>query len=246
MLDRINTIIEQARGPAALDAASRLLWRAVAAGEVGEADAQRIAEEVQARRGGAGTRSPGTRPLSRSVFPPTRRSPKSPDKIASRLRKRRCASAGAMPPGIAALFAEAERSALSIVTAEVRRHGRCVLPYDAIAARAGVSRSTAKRAIRAAEAAGLIARRVRPQAGRKHLPTVVKIISREWRQWIARGPAVAIADREPDRGPNPDPHGYLLDNQRFDRRRPERTEGPERLGRGRRSGKPPPRATSDR
>ncbi|MCJ2085832.1 hypothetical protein MKK88_07475 [Methylobacterium sp. E-005] len=61
------------------------------------------------------------------------------------------------------------------------------VPYlDAIAARAGVCRRLAQAAIRLAEGDGLLTIQERRHQGRKSDPNVVRIISREWLQWLRR------------------------------------------------------------
>jgi hypothetical protein len=70
----------------------------------------------------------------------------SPDRKASRERRRALSSDGCMPPQIRAKFTEGERAVLSIVARQVRKSGRCELCLDAIAAqawaRAGQQRRT--------------------------------------------------------------------------------------------------------
>src|SRR3978361_1666639 len=68
-------------------------------------------------------------------------------------RRRRLAASGPMPPALAARFSTGELAALRIVADEVQARGRCELCLDAIAARAGGARSTAKRALRQGGAA---------------------------------------------------------------------------------------------
>jgi hypothetical protein len=79
-----------------------------------------------------------------------------------------------------------ELAALRIVTDEVREKGRCDRTIAEIAARAGICRTTAQNAIRAAAAMGLLTVQERRREGQKNLPNVVRIVSREWLQWIKR------------------------------------------------------------
>jgi hypothetical protein len=76
---------------------------------------------------------------------------------------------------------------LRIVTDEVREKGHCDRTIAEISARAGVCRTTAQNAIRAAAAMGLLTAQERRRQGQKNLPNVVRIVSREWLQWIKRG-----------------------------------------------------------
>jgi hypothetical protein len=63
-----------------------------------------------------------------------------------------------------------------------------MLPIDAIAARAGVSRTLAKNALRQAARLGLLSIDERRRPGRPNLTNVVRIIARDWLAWIKRGP----------------------------------------------------------
>jgi hypothetical protein len=69
----------------------------------------------------------------------------------------------------------------------VREKGHCDRTIAEISARAGVCRTTAQNAIRAAAAMGLLTVQERRREGQKNLPNVVRIVSREWLQWIRRG-----------------------------------------------------------
>jgi len=97
----------------------------------------------------------GIAPPRRSIFPP-RRLQKSPDRHRSIERRRRLAASGPMPPALAARFTVAELACLRIVGDEVRAHGVCSLTIAEIAARAGVCRTSAQNALRAAARAGMM------------------------------------------------------------------------------------------
>jgi hypothetical protein len=102
-------------------------------------------------------------------------------------RRRHLAASGPLPPSIACKFTVGELAALRIVTDEVRENGHCDRTIAEISARAGVCRTTAQNAIRAAAAMGLLTVQERRREGQKNLPNVVRIVSREWLQWIKRG-----------------------------------------------------------
>src|SRR4051812_18411023 len=92
-----------------------------------------------------------------------------------------------MPPALACKFTVSELAVLRIVGDDVRQHGhydRCV---DEIAARAGVCRRMVQNAIREAARLGLLTIEERRREGRRNLPNVVRIISKEWTSWLARG-----------------------------------------------------------
>ena len=58
---------------------------------------------------------------------------------------------------------------------------------NAIAARAGVCRTTAQNAIRQAQRLGLLIRIERRRAGRPSLTNIVRIVCREWLTWLRIG-----------------------------------------------------------
>jgi hypothetical protein len=93
-----------------------------------------------------------------------------------------------MPPALACKFTVAELAVLRIVGDEVRGQGACARTIDEIAARAGTCRTVVKNAVRVAAAMGLLTVQERRREGQKNLPNVVRIVSREWLQWLARGP----------------------------------------------------------
>jgi hypothetical protein len=62
---------------------------------------------------------------------------------------------GAVPAKLAAHFTTGECAVLSVIGWQIRRHGACSLPIDAIAALAGVCRTVVKRALRLARLHGL-------------------------------------------------------------------------------------------
>src|SRR4051794_41425091 len=86
-----------------------------------------------------------------------------------------------MPPALACRFTVGELAVLRIVGDEVRQHGQCDRCVDELAVRAGVCRSLVKNAIRTAASLGLLTVEERRREGRRNLPNVVRIVSREWR-----------------------------------------------------------------
>src|SRR5271156_2616162 len=101
-------------------------------------DAQAAAEAIRERKLASAPKAPP---------PPKARQQRSPDRQASIARRRHLAASGPMPPALAARFTQAEMAALRIIGDECRVHGCCALHIDAIAARAGVCRTTAQNAI---------------------------------------------------------------------------------------------------
>lgn len=189
--DQIARAIDAAHGGRHLDEISRLIWRGWGEGQLTEGTAQRLADQLHARRLTLTPPAPYGSPAGTahrpSIFPPRRpQRPSCRSKAAE--RRRRVAASGWAPPRIVARFTTAEQAALAIITDEVRRRGDCRLPVEAIAARAGVSRRSVQNALREAREARLIRVTERPRKGQPHLPNVVEIIATAWRDWVSKRP----------------------------------------------------------
>lgn len=126
--------------------------------------------------------------------PKPRQRPRSPDRKASRDRRRMLGASSVMPPNLRQHYTEGQRAVLCIVAGEVKHHGICDLPIDKIAALAGVGRTTVQTTMHLAKAIGHVAITYRPQRGRKSLPNVVEITSAEWMLWIKCGPGAHRPD----------------------------------------------------
>jgi hypothetical protein len=120
-----------------------------------------------------------------------RKPQRSPDRKASRERRRMLGGSSCMPPQMSSQFTEGERAVLCIISFEVKLHGVCDLAIDAIVARAGVCRTTAQNAIHEARLLLLITVLERPRRGMKSLTNVVRTCSRDWLAWIKRAPSAA-------------------------------------------------------
>jgi hypothetical protein len=190
--------IAAARSLARLEALSGAVWSDYATGCVDDAQTQALAEAIEARRrqvrglDTVATRAPTIAAAAKaqgrpSCFPPKRKVCSSPDRRASLERRRLLATSGVMPPALAAKFTTGELAALRIVADAVRDAGDCRMTLGEIAARAGVGITTARRGLREAAAQGLILIEEQRRHRRPNLPNVVRIISAEWRTWIARG-----------------------------------------------------------
>src|SRR3954468_1446102 len=186
--DTMSTAIEGARTLTRLDHLSKAIWQALAAGAVGDDDAQSLAERLHARRSLLrGDLKPAGIPAGRpSIFPPRRlqKAPKRPVAIA---RRRHLAASGPMPPALACKFTVSELAVLRIIGDEVRQHGQCDRCVDELAARAGVCRRMVQTAVREAARLGLLTIEERRREGRRNLPNVIRIISKEWMSWLSRG-----------------------------------------------------------
>jgi hypothetical protein len=196
--DQMSAAIDGARTLTRLDHLSRSIWQGLAAGAVADDDAQALAERLHARRSVLrGEIKPVGIPAGRpSLFPPRRlqRAPKRPVAIA---RRRHLAASGPMPPALACKFTVSELAVLRIIGDEVRQHGHCARCVDEIAARAGVCRSMVKNAIRTAARLGLLTVEERRREGRRNLPNVIRIVSKEWTSWLARGGRASRPSTEP-------------------------------------------------
>ncbi len=171
-----------------LDDLSRDVWRGLVAGMLTDDEAHGLAEAIHARRMKArGESQPSCSAGKRawSYFPP-KRAQRTPDRVLSLERRRRLAASGPLPPQLASGFTTGELAALRIVTDEVRRCGQCTKTLPEIAARAGVSVSTARNAIREASRGGLLTVEERRQHCRPNLANVVRIVSQEWLAWLSR------------------------------------------------------------
>lgn len=138
-----------------------------------------------------------TRPAIRAKLPTPgrlstrfmpRQRPTSPDRRASLERRRRLGGSGVLPANLRPHYTLGQMAVLCILAGEVKHHGVCDLPIDKIAALAGVCRTTVQTTLHEARRLLHIEVIERPRPGRKHLPNEVRIISREWRAWLERGP----------------------------------------------------------
>ena len=172
------------------------IWRDWGEGWLTDDQVQSLAETLEARRRevrGLDTiavRAPGVATIAAgrpSHFPPRRPQPVSPDRRASMERRRHLAASGPMPPILACRYTTGELAALRIVADEVRERGACRLTLGEIAARAGIGITTARNALRYAARDGMLTIEERRRDKRPNLTNVVRIVSREWQVWIARG-----------------------------------------------------------
>lgn len=184
------------RSLARLDELAGDVWKAWGSGLISDDEAGRLSGAIEDRRRDVrpqdtvAVRAPCVARLAASCFPARRKRPSCPDKAASMARRRRLAASGPMPPALACLFTTGELAALRIVADEARARRACELTIGEIAARAGVGETTARNAIRAAAAAGLLLVVERRQNRAPNLPNVVRIVSREWLAWLAKRPSV--------------------------------------------------------
>src|SRR3954466_11601442 len=135
---------------------SAALWKAFGAGAVTEAEAEELSLAIEARKAIGAAQKPagGVRQLG-STFP-ARKPQRPPVRSVAVERRRRWAAAGRMPPKIAAQFTLGEQAALAVIAVEITKRGQCTLAVGAVAALAGVSETTVRRALRQARALALV------------------------------------------------------------------------------------------
>jgi hypothetical protein len=181
-----------------LDAFARTIWADWSAGKLTDDQAGALAETLESRKREVrgidivAARAPAVAAAAKaqgraSHFPPKRKAPRTPNRRAAIERRRLLAASGPMPPQLACLFTTGELAALRIVADAVRERRICALTLGEIAARAGVCVTTARNALRFAAREGLLTIEERRRDKRPNLANVVRIVSREWTAWIARG-----------------------------------------------------------
>jgi hypothetical protein len=176
-----------------LDRITKDMWVDHTHGLLTENEMEVLDEFARTRREAIqGPRQPGPprpphRPFS-APRRPARRPPQqhSPDRERRLERRRRECSSGLMPPRIAALFTEGERSALAVIAKEIKLRGEhCNLYIGQIESLAGVKRSTVKNATRKAKSLGLLTVGEWKQAPDWNGPNRIRIIAKDWVTWLA-------------------------------------------------------------
>lgn len=186
--DQLRAAVEAARSDVRLVELSHAIWQGHAARALDDDEAQALSEYVHARRTAlrGPQAAPGRIPGRPSIFPP-KRPQRSPDRARSLERRRHLAASGPLPPALATRFTTGELATLKVVADEVCQRGTCTLCTDAIAARAGVSNSTARNALRAARRLGILTVEERRRQGQRNDTNVIRVTDAAWTAWIARG-----------------------------------------------------------
>jgi hypothetical protein len=205
LIDDVADQIALAADPNELDEVVKGMWSHHFAGALTENEAEVLDEVARARREALQPPRTASSPvIHRKPSGPPRRSARrrqrSPDRQASIERRRRLVASGPLPPALAARFTWGEIAVMRIVGDECRAHGCCTLHIDAIAARAGVHRTTVQNALREGQGRGevpntpIISVQERRRAGQRSLTNVIRIVSREWRDWLHKGrrPAMGV------------------------------------------------------
>jgi hypothetical protein len=196
LIDDVADQIALAADPDELDEIVKGMWGHHFAGALTVDESEVLDEAARTRReafqerwqAARLARRPGNAPRGRA-----RRRQRSPDRQASIERRRRLVASGPLPPPLAARFTWGEIAVMRIVGDECRVHGCCTLHIDAIAARAGVHRTTVQNALREAQGReghpGIITVQERRRRGQRSLTNIIRIVSREWLNWLHEGPS---------------------------------------------------------
>jgi hypothetical protein len=174
------------------------MWADHASGLLSVNEMEILDETARSRREAIAARGRETRPkpLAAPSSAPraSARRQRTPDRQASIERRRRLVASGPLPPPLAARFTWGEQAVMRIVGDECRAHGCCSLHIDAIAARAGVHRTTVQNALREAQGRGevpgvpIISVQERRRKGQRSLTNIIRIVAREWSDWLRKGP----------------------------------------------------------
>jgi hypothetical protein len=185
--DHILTVIDSTRKLEDLWALGNELARHWATGEISEDDYLALRElkeereaELKAGRGPKPPSAPGSASRRR------RHIPHSPDRIASKQRRRDIGQQRWLPPNIANKLTPCELAVASIIVCEIVRDGICSLPNGAIAGMAGTCETMVKNTKRFIRLMGWIKVQERPRRGTNNSKTtLIWALSEELKLWIA-------------------------------------------------------------
>ncbi|MBA1159421.1 GntR family transcriptional regulator [Vibrio parahaemolyticus] len=149
------------------------MYKAFAAGQLTEAEAETLDTLINARAAIPSTEAPARRRVGSR-----------PRSSASMERRRSWAAAGRLPPALAAQFTLAEQAVLAVVASEVKKNGVCSLTIGHIAALAGVSETTVRNALRQAQTLALVTIEERRRTAWMNYPNKVSVVSKEWSLWL--------------------------------------------------------------
>jgi hypothetical protein len=189
MATAIYEAVNATAKPDDLDQLARGMWRAYAENAISQDDGEFLSSYIERIRPHPRLGRPigivGLRQATRLI---PRQHPRSPDRKASRDRRRTLGGSAVMPPNLRIAYTEGQRAVLCVVAGEIKHHGICDVPIDKIAALAGVCRTTVQTTLHEARRLFHVKTTERPKRGRKSLTNLVQIIDPEWLAWIKRGP----------------------------------------------------------
>lgn len=159
---------------------ARQVWAALADGSITEAQADAASKQIEARRHELKQRQK----LSEYSKPKVRH--RHSDMTQRITRRRRQAASGAVPSTLAGSFTPGELAVLAVVGRQAASGRACSWPLARIAALAGVSVTTTRNALRAAERMGLVRVTERRRVRNRSLTNLVSITCRTWLTWLRR------------------------------------------------------------
>ena len=167
------------------------------AGRMDDIEAMRLSQVLQVlMRGRPVTRPFGPFPrqgVNTARFAPrryTRRRTLSIEQREAAARRRNSASGyGCIPNEIRELLNDGARAVTSIICGQIKHHGYCDLAIEAIAAMAGMCRTTARNAIKQLEKLKVISVDRDSRRGVKSRTNIIRIICPHWLAWLKRGSA---------------------------------------------------------
>jgi hypothetical protein len=160
--------------------------RAYGNGALSEDDYQRLWEAIRERQEEIrAARQPTHVSALRALLRPRRAIPRSPDRAASRQRRRDVGQERWLPPSIASKLTPGEIAVLSVEVREIVKHGVCSLPIDQIAGLAGVCPTLVKNTRRLTVLLGFIRVIHRPRRGQKSKTNLIYALSAELKAWIS-------------------------------------------------------------
>lgn len=156
-----------------LDDIVKAMWAAYSLKKITDTEAGELLNLVEARKGIPAAPTPARRPVGSR--------PRTGDSME---RRRHWAASGRMPPGIQAKFTTAEAAALAVVAVEVAKRGACTLAIGAIAAIAGISETTVRRALHHAKTLGFVKVEERRISRFRNETNIISIVSTAWTSWL--------------------------------------------------------------
>jgi hypothetical protein len=199
--DQLIVSVRSASSAHALDDYARGTYQALEKGHLREIEAVAILEAVEERRaairGQPRQASACSRPRMRCV----RARQVSPDLVESLKRRRRMAHATRLPKALCEPFTQGEIAVLHVIGYEVQKRGRCTASVIELAARAGVGRTTAQKAVRTAATHGLLWKQERRRNAYRNDTNVLTILSPEWLSCLRLGRQGWVRKSEPQRNP---------------------------------------------
>jgi hypothetical protein len=185
LVDHVLCVIDGARSTELAQLGSDIS-RAYDNGHISEDDHQRLWEAIGERRQEIqAARQPARLSTPKAVLRPRRAIPRSPDRAASRQRRRDIGEERWLPPSIASKLTPGEKAVLSVEVREIVKHGVCSLPNDAIAGMAGVCETLVKNTRRLTTLLGFIRVIHRPRRDQKSKTNLIYALSPELKAWIA-------------------------------------------------------------